>query len=289
MTVLYLLTGNGAGFQSWTCNTLVQNYLQNAEVIVVMPDGAQRYDRCAPAEKIPSTQIPSWYSDWKTPSSDRRAQKWETFHLDELKRILETSYRSSGKYAIAGLSMGGFGAIKYAVRHPGLFVAAASYSGMLDTISNEGFTAITGSLTQAGQDTNALWGYYPDTPFGQQYGSDWPLHNPKTRATELLNTATHMLKIPIYISAGDGSLGKLVPNYDIALGSIEAAVRSATNRFVLTVSNANGGVRPTNMTVKYYKGTHQWRYWDAAMCASLPMLMSALGVSYTPLLTCNTL
>jgi S-formylglutathione hydrolase FrmB len=80
-----------------------------------------------------------------------------------------------------------------------------------------------------------------------------------------------------------------VPNYDLALGSIEAAVRSATNRFVLTVSNANGGVRPSNMTVKYYKGTHQWRYWDAAMCASLPMLMSALGVSYTPLLTCNTL
>ena len=34
--------------------------------------------------------------------------------------------------AVAGLSMGGFGALKYAARHPGVFQAAASYSGVVD-------------------------------------------------------------------------------------------------------------------------------------------------------------
>ena len=34
--------------------------------------------------------------------------------------------------AIAGLSMGGYGALSYAARHPGTFAAAASFSGALE-------------------------------------------------------------------------------------------------------------------------------------------------------------
>ena len=37
--------------------------------------------------------------------------------------------------AIAGLSMGGYGALKFAVKHPELFVFAASMSGALDAAS----------------------------------------------------------------------------------------------------------------------------------------------------------
>src|SRR4051812_7603499 len=45
--ILWLLTGRGAGYQSWTCNTLVQNYVKDTDVIVVMPDASRKYDPCA--------------------------------------------------------------------------------------------------------------------------------------------------------------------------------------------------------------------------------------------------
>jgi len=35
--------------------------------------------------------------------------------------------------AVAGASMGGLGALAYAARRPGLFRAAASFSGIVDT------------------------------------------------------------------------------------------------------------------------------------------------------------
>jgi diacylglycerol O-acyltransferase / trehalose O-mycolyltransferase / mycolyltransferase Ag85 len=47
--------------------------------------------------------------------------------------------------AVAGASMGGLGALAYAARHPGLFRAAASFSGIVDTrLTPQGVDAIRG-------------------------------------------------------------------------------------------------------------------------------------------------
>src|SRR5207244_819175 len=84
-----------------------------------------------------------WYSDWygvdldgHNGSDAERAPAWETFHVSELVSFVDGQYRtvrSRGGRLVAGLSMGGFGSMIYAARHPDLFVAAGSFSGAVDT------------------------------------------------------------------------------------------------------------------------------------------------------------
>ena len=63
--------------------------------------------------------------------------RWETFHLAELRQILQRNYRASTVMAVAGVSMGGLGALAYAARHRGLFRAAASFGGIHPALGTE--------------------------------------------------------------------------------------------------------------------------------------------------------
>jgi len=71
----------------------------------------------------------SWFSD----SLDGR-RRWEEFLAGDLLRQLDARYRivpgAAGR-GITGISMGGFGALKIALKHPGLFGAVSSLSGAL--------------------------------------------------------------------------------------------------------------------------------------------------------------
>src|SRR5260370_20298436 len=109
--VLYLLHGCCDTYQSWTRSTDVEALTAHSDVLVVMPDGGKA----------------GFYSDWLT------GPRWETFHLVELRRILERDYRAGTVMAVAGVSMGGLGALAYAARHSGLFRAAPSFTGVVDT------------------------------------------------------------------------------------------------------------------------------------------------------------
>ena len=87
-------------------------------MIVVMPDGGSN----------------GWYTDWY--QGARPVQpRWETYHVGELVPWIDATYRTIASRrgrAVAGLSMGGYGALIYAARHPGTFAAAASFSGALE-------------------------------------------------------------------------------------------------------------------------------------------------------------
>lgn len=81
----------------------------------------------------------SWYVD--NPDGEGA---WETALVADLVPAIEARYRTvqdrAGR-AIAGLSMGGYGAVHLALRHPELFAAVASLSGALyapDDAVNEG-------------------------------------------------------------------------------------------------------------------------------------------------------
>ena len=105
----------------------VEKFTVTADLLVVMPDGGD------------------WeaeYSDWV----DRGAggpPMWETFHLVELRELIERNWHAGQKQVIAGLSMGGMGAMIYAARHPKMFLAAASFSGVLDTVGGQTYTDST--------------------------------------------------------------------------------------------------------------------------------------------------
>lgn len=123
--VLYLLHGLFGSCDNWLELTGIANYLAGKKFAVVLPEG---YD--------------NWYSDSATIEKD----KFESSFITEFIPVLEAKYGISGsreKRAIAGLSMGGFGALKFALKRPDLFIFAGSMSGAFDapqrTVSNQGF------------------------------------------------------------------------------------------------------------------------------------------------------
>lgn len=121
--VLYLLCGGYPGKHTdWTQNTDVETLTAPTDLLVVMPDAA-------------ADAVDGWYSDWWNGGAGG-PPKWETFHLVELRQLLERNWQAGDKRVIAGLSMGGYGAMEYATRQPGMFVAAASFSGVLDPLND---------------------------------------------------------------------------------------------------------------------------------------------------------
>lgn len=296
--VLFLLTGRGAGYQSWTCNTLVQNYVQNTDVIVVMPDASRKYDPCAASDKISDSAIPGWYSNWWQRSLDNNPERWESFILGEVKSIVEADFRVNQNYAVAGLSMGGFGAMYYATKKDAsgqkIFKAAASFSGLLNTVSSSGFTAMNASMLAAGQSTDAVWGYWPGTWGAQIFGTRWYAYNPTSLMSEFVSAPNTLSKIPLFISVGDGFQGRLETSYDAGGGAIEQGARWSTEDFITTMVTANGGTRPANVTYYPHPGTHVWRNWDSDLCHALPTVLNAILPSNTPFvqpagLPCNYL
>ena len=71
----------------------------------------------------------SWFSD----SADGR-RRWEEFLVRDLTREIESRYRAiphPASRGVTGISMGGFGAVKIALKHPDLFGTVSALSGAL--------------------------------------------------------------------------------------------------------------------------------------------------------------
>src|SRR5947209_11483659 len=112
--VLYLLHGadDPDTYKCWTRSTDVAALTAGLPLLVVMPEGGTE----------------GYYSNWFNEGRGG-SPAWETFHLVELPKVLERDWRVSDHRAVAGLSMGGLGAMLYAAHSPHLFRAAASFSG----------------------------------------------------------------------------------------------------------------------------------------------------------------
>ncbi|MPZ86344.1 MAG: esterase family protein [Actinophytocola sp.] len=234
---LYLLHGccdGDTGFRSWTNNTDATELTAHTNVLIVMPEAG-------PA---------GFYSDWVS------GPAWETFHLTELRRLLEHRYRSGHQRAVAGLSMGGFGALSYAARHPGFFRAAASYSGVVHTTSSPDL--VQGIVAGTGADPNALWG----DPVAQ--ARTWAAHNPYDLAERLRG-------IPVYLSTGNGQPGPLDPP-DAQPDPLEELLGGQSVALAERLRAEH--VRVT--TDFYGPGRHARPYWERALHRSLPMLVRAI-------------
>ena len=119
--VLYLLHGLSDDHTTWIRRTSIERYVAGMPLIVVMPDCER-----------------GWYTD----AAAIPTFAFETFILDDLLGFVDSTFptrASRGGRAIAGLSMGGYGAFKLALKHPDIFCAAVSLSGALkitERISN---------------------------------------------------------------------------------------------------------------------------------------------------------
>ena len=118
--VLYLLHGAGGDYRAWIVGKLTP-LLGTLPVITVMPNGSEHgHD--------------GNYTDWtEMPAGDpARAPAWETYHVRELVPFIDRRFPTlpgPAGHAVAGISMGGGGATKYAAEYPGTFGYAGTFSG----------------------------------------------------------------------------------------------------------------------------------------------------------------
>ena len=109
--VLYLLHGLSDDQTMWQRRTSIERYVQNLPLIVVMPDGGRGF-----------------YSDAE------QGMAWETAIVRDLVDYVDTLFRTKATRegrCVAGLSMGGYGAAKFALKYPERFCGGVSHSGAL--------------------------------------------------------------------------------------------------------------------------------------------------------------
>ena len=236
--VLYLLHGCCDSYLSWTRSTDVSKLTAHSDVIVAMPEGG----------KV------GFYSDW------RSGPGWETFHTAELPNLLARQYRAGPVAAIAGVSMGGLGALNYAARHPGMYIVAASFSGIVHTrLSPDESQGYLGLVSSQGEDPQALWGD-PDADV-----DTWKQHNPYDLASQLSD-------VRLFISAGNGDPGPL-DRKGTGHDSTETALGAENRAFADRVQELG-----LNAQIDLYgPGTHNWIYWKRELHRAWPLINDQLG------------
>ncbi len=112
LPVLYLLHGLSDDHTIWQRRTSIERYVSSRRLAVIMP-----------------TVNRSFYTD------EKYGYRYWTFISEELPRIVRHLFKISSRREdtfAAGLSMGGYGALKLGLRCPDRFAAVASLSGAVD-------------------------------------------------------------------------------------------------------------------------------------------------------------
>ncbi len=252
--VLYLLHGGAGGSSAqWTTGGGdTETITRDAQLITVMPDGG----------KV------GWYTNWVDQS--RGAQDWPRFHLSQLIAWVDDNLRTvatkQGR-AIAGLSMGGFGAIRYAQDRPDLFAYAASFSGALDLDDPR----IRGTI---GEEATRN-GYRFDSPFGNPFP---PLDGGFTQLNPIIR-AENLRGVGVGLYAGSGNN---------PFDQLEGTVMQATERMHEALDAA--GVphfywmygRPGPSAPYGCDGGHNFGCWNFALKDALPRIMASLDAPPPP-------
>ncbi|MEK7248817.1 MAG: alpha/beta hydrolase family protein [Bacteroidota bacterium] len=207
-TTIYLLHGFSGNHTDWIKYSGLVKYAAEYDFIIITPDGKN-----------------SWYTN----SLDKK-KNYEDYIINDLIPHVEKKYRTLGTRhgrVVAGLSMGGYGALKLVLKYPARFVFAGSFSGALYVPigSRPDNKDISESLKEA---------------FGQERSEQWTRNDPFA----LLDSVKTVSVLPyLYISTGkDDALARIVEN----------------NRKLVEKLQSRGVLYEYHET----SGGHTWMYWD---------------------------
>jgi putative tributyrin esterase len=133
--VVYLLHGLTGHFDNWTDKSKLARHALKYQYIFVMPEGDN-----------------GWYTDSPTAPND----KYESYIVQELLPEIDAKYRTLASRegrVVAGLSMGGYGSLKFGLKYPEKFALVGSFSGALGAASwsaaslGNSWKALTDSIT----------------------------------------------------------------------------------------------------------------------------------------------
>lgn len=208
LPVLYLLHGANSDPKEITEHSDVAKLAAASHLIIVMPEAGFSY---------------------YTNAKHKRHARWESAVVEDLPRDVEKRLRllsGRGHTGVAGISMGGYGAVKLALKYPELYGFAGNMSGSLDITRREA------SLRRWGQ-TLRIW-----NTFGVR---------PNIRRDEdvfdLLDRAVVVKSVTWFESCGKND-----------------ALLSVNERFARKLRER--GVTLDLMTTL---GGHDWQSWNAAM------------------------
>ncbi len=205
---LYLLHGLSDDHTIWQRRTSIERYVGETPLAVIMP-AVHR----------------SFYTDMK------HGGRYWAFISEELPALCETLFPISSARAdrfAAGLSMGGYGALKLGLNCPDRYAAVASLSGAVDMLSlaveNEG----TGRHTDS---------FYTDI-FGSRKKMEGSVNDLPAVARRLIHSGNELPRV--YMACGTEDF-----LYENNQGFLKEF----------------GG--PLNITYEEGPGAHTWAFWDA--------------------------
>lgn len=228
--VTYLLHGHGDADDGWIqfgeINRLADKAIADGTIppmIIVTPDGFKSFYINAADGSLP----------------------YEDFFIKELIPYIEKTYKvkSEKRYrGIAGLSMGGYGALLYALKYPTLFAAAAPLSAVVwndsdistasDNMYNSLFATADKKNVKGTDRINAAW------------LQNSPLNLIETKSIEELSSVKY------WIDCGDDDR--------------------------LSIGNANLHIAMTNKKVPHEfrvrDGAHSWTYWRTGVIDALAFI-----------------
>lgn len=200
--VLYLLHGLSDDDTTWLRRTSVERYVAPLGLAVIMPQVHR-----------------SFYND------QAYGGAYWTFLSEELPGLVDEFFRVSDRREdtfVAGLSMGGYGAMRWALNHPDRFAAAATFSGAVN---------ITGMRTsRVRQDDPRLY----ERIFGQDPVPD------SADLFKLIKQVDHDQCPALYVGCGT-----------------EDGLVEDNRAFVSLIEDAGLDVRTS-----FVPGEHEWGLWD---------------------------
>jgi len=239
--VLYLFHGSSDDHLAWTKHTEIVALAAESDVLVVIPSAGRM----------------GFYIDWKVTDREGTVPLWETFHTVELLSLLEREYGASDVRMAAGLSMGGYGALRYAIRKPGLFRGVASLSGFAH-LTRPGMASLLGLLAiREGMRPGLIWGPR------RHCAENWAANDPYVRAAELAGTK-------VYLAAGDGHRTpgeEFVPG----MGLMERYSRAISDDLAERLVEAG-----VDVTTNFSPGIHFWTNWRRKLTEFWPYALDVL-------------
>ncbi len=213
-TTVYLLHGYSGTYRDWVRNTGLVSYASQYRYLIVTPDG---------------------HNGWWTNSKQVKHAMYEDYVMKDLIPYVEDKYRTlSTRHgrAIAGLSMGGYGAAKLAVKYPGSFFYAASFSGAVDVPNS------LEAEMKSGMKPKPAWKSKFDA-FGEARSAEWTRND----VLALVDSVDAKALPYIYLSVGHFDGIPTIIDATLALGA-KLRVKKASFEMHETI------------------GAHNWLFWD---------------------------
>lgn len=268
--VLFYLHGLGGAEDNWLQLARLDRVMDSLitegapEAIIAMPDGDD-----------------SWFTTWATLPNAAACQRdttrreagasfcvpwphYDDYIARDLVAHVDRTYRTRAEAkhrGIAGLSMGGFGAVTLALRYPDVFSAAASHSGVLAPallgprpFREPAIWARTPAELREASGRRYVW-------FAPVFGTDtigWYARDPGRLATRLVTAGTSVPSIWVDCGVSDVFLDQ-------------------NRAFVATL-------RSLGLSYRYHEpaGGHDWNYWRAQLPHSLTWLLAQVAGPTSP-------